>query len=355
MPDAVQLLNGRWFLRTAVLLGVLFALWLALALRSGSFLSENERAVVTGELTADGFSAGKKIAELPSGAVAYMDEGSGPVLVLLHGCPFSAFEWRDIIPIFASRFRVIAPDLRGLGDTPVGLNDDYRLPTDVVMVQQLLDYLDVERAPFVAHDHGGATLQLLMEAAPHRIERAVLTNVEAYDLWPSKPEIPYLKLIVNPLTSPLMFHALQIESVRRDVFSIAVHDPSVLTDAILDGWTQPHIASAARWQRLRRFFRWQLDAEHNRLTVDVVPALRKFDRPVLLVWGARDTNFGPAIAARLARDLPNTRGIVLLERSSHMPMQEQPAEYAAAVMAFVADNHVDSAAIKAVADARGAE
>lgn len=348
-PDAVR---PRWLRRLAAAGLAVLVGWLLLAWRSGAFLPSATPAVVAGETTVDGFSARKRVAQLPGGAVAYLDEGAGPPLVLLHGCPFSAFEWRDVIPLLATRFRVIAPDLRGLGDTPIGLGDDYRLPTDVVMVRELLEHLGIERASFVAHDHGGATVQLLMASAPRLIDRVVLSNVEAYDAWPSEPEKVYLRLIVHPVTSPIMFHALKLETVRRRVFSIAVHDVAVLTPEVLTGWTQPHVSSGARWQRLRRFFAWQLDEAHQRVTADVVPQLRAFDRPVLLVWGARDTNFGPAIAARLARDLPGTRGITLLAGSSHMPMQEQPSEYAAAVIDFIADDRVDAAALAALGDAR---
>jgi 2-hydroxymuconate-semialdehyde hydrolase len=319
--------------------------WVLLAWRSGAFLSSTTPAVRAGEVTADGFSSRKQLAQLPSGAVAYIDEGSGPPLVLLHGCPFSAFEWRDVIPRFSTHFRVIAPDLRGLGDTPVSLDDDYRLATDAQMVRELLDHLGIEHAAFVAHDHGGATAQLLIASDPARIERLVLTNVEAYDQWPSEPERPYLEAIVSPVLGPIMFHALQLESVRHEVFSIAVHDERVLTREVLDGWTEPHVATAARWQRLRRFFRWQLDPEHQRATVEAAPALRRFQAPVLLLWGERDTNFGPELARRLARDLPNARGIAFLDRSSHMPMQEQPEEYAETALRFLIDDQVSPDAV----------
>ena len=338
--------------RTALVVGGISLLWTVLAWRSGAFLGEDTVVVPRGSFTADGFSSRKQVVELPSGAVAYLDEGRGPPLILLHGCPFSGFEWRDVIPLLTPHFRVIVPDLRGLGDTPVTLGDDYRLPTDVDMLIDLLDHLGIERASFVAHDHGGATLQLFIARAPERIDRVVLSNVEAYDAWPSEPELPYLRAIVHPILSPLMFHALQFEDIRRDVFSIAVFDPETLTADVLQGWAGPHVDSAARWQRLRRFFRWQLDPEHQRVTAEVVPALRRFDRPVLLLWGARDANFGPLLAERLARDLPGTRGIDLLEQSSHMPMQERPQAYATAVLDFLRHDRVSIAAQAALAHAR---
>jgi pimeloyl-ACP methyl ester carboxylesterase len=62
--------------------------------------------------------------------------------------------------------------------------------------------------------------------------------------------------------------------------------------------------------------------------------MRRFDRPTLLLWGKHDNNFGPAIAERLAKDIPGFFHIELLENSAHMPMQEEPSAYARAVLRF---------------------
>jgi len=323
--------------------------WGALAISSGALLSPQTLIAARVE----GFAARKKIAALPSGPVAYLDEGEGPPLVLLHGCPFSAVEWEPVLQTFSQHFRVIAPDLRGLGDTPVRLDDDYRLPTDVTMVRELLASLGVTQASFVAHDHGAAVLQLLTAEAPQLVDRAVISNAEAYDAWPSAPELPYLRLIVNPVTSPIAYLALQLEAVRREVFSIAVFDQATLSSTLLAEFTEPHVATPARWQRLRRFYRWQLDPEHQTLTLAAVPALRRFDRPVLLIWGARDTNFDTQVASRLAHDLSGTQGIVLLNHSSHLPMVEQPVEFARAASDFLTRGSVSTEAVAALAKSRG--
>jgi pimeloyl-ACP methyl ester carboxylesterase len=224
---------------------VLGLAWTWLAWSAGTFIPHDDRwAVAPGETTKDGFSHQKRILALPSSQIAYIDVGSGPPLILLHGCPFSAFEWNEIIPVLSKHYRVIAPDLLGLGDTPVRLNEDYRLPRDVTMVRELMDALQIPSAPFIAHDHGAATLQLLMLSDPTRIEKAVISNAEAYDEWPSKPELPYLKAIVHPVTSPLMFHALRVGWIQQDVFSIAVEDPKMLTPEIAAAYANPHVATS---------------------------------------------------------------------------------------------------------------
>lgn len=330
--------------------------WTFLAWSSGFFIPHDTRwAVTPGEFTDDGFSQQKRLITLGETQVAYIDIGDGPPIVLLHGCPFSAYEWNEIIPVLAQHYRVIAPDLYGLGDTPVRLDQDYRLPQDVEMVRQLMDALGVASADFIGHDHGGAIVQLLMQAAPDRIQRAILTNVEAYDQWPSQPELPYLRMIVSPLTSPLVYQALRFEPVRREIFSIAVEDEAVLTSEVLRAYAEPHTATPERWQRLRRFFRWQMDENHNNITMTALPGMRAFERPVLLLWGERDENFGPHLARRLARDIPGARGIHYLRNSQHMPMQEEDAEYVATALAFLRHGVVADEAQAALAEARARE
>ncbi|MGD9967550.1 MAG: alpha/beta fold hydrolase [Hyphomonadaceae bacterium] len=345
----------RLLLSVGFILSILAVTWTFLAWRSGLFIPHDDRwAVAPGEFTEDGFSHQKQLITLGETQVAYIELGAGPPLILLHGCPFSAYEWNEIIPVLAQHYRVIVPDLYGLGDTPVRLDQDYRLPQDVEMVRRLMDALEIQSADFIGHDHGGATVQLLMQAEPERIRSAILTNVEAYDQWPSEPELPYLRMIVNPITSPLIYQALHFEPVRREIFSIAVEDRAVLTDDVLRAYALPHIATPERWQRLRRFFRWQMDETHNNITMTALPGMRAFERPVLLLWGERDENFGPHLAERLSRDIPGVQGIHYLRNSQHMPMQEENEEYARAALAFLQEGAVSAEARDALAAARAA-
>jgi pimeloyl-ACP methyl ester carboxylesterase len=316
--------------------GISTMVWRAAARRAGVLgLDATAPAVDPGADPLEEFSRRKRYLALPDWRVAYIDEGEGEPVVLLHGCPFHAYEWREVIPLLSSRHRVVAPDLLGLGDTVVTLDQDYRLPRIVDMVIDFLDALGIESAHFVTHDHGGATALLLTERAPERIRSLVLTNIEAYDQWPSHDERKYLHLVVHPFTSPLFRALVQVPVIRREVFGIAAHRRGVLTDDVLDAFTRAHTSTPARWARLRRFFRWQLDRDHNAETMRVVPALRRFDRPTLVLWGRHDGNFGETVARRLLDDIPGAR-LEWLENSGHLPMLEEPRAYADRVLDFVA-------------------
>jgi hypothetical protein len=113
---------------------VLAATWLVGGVWSGMFIAEDDRpASAPSEKSMEDFSKHKKFITVGSWRVAYVDEGAGDPILLLHGCPFQGYEYSRIIPILARNHRVIAPDLLGLGDTIVRLNDDYRLPNQVKM------------------------------------------------------------------------------------------------------------------------------------------------------------------------------------------------------------------------------
>jgi pimeloyl-ACP methyl ester carboxylesterase len=325
-------------LATFVLVGsaaILLVLWIVGAAKAGFWIADASQLVpAPADRPIDSFSERKKFLDVGSARVAYIDEGSGPPVILLHGCPFSSWEWKDVIPILSKRYRVIAPDLLGLGDTSVRLDDDYRLPNEMTMVVGLLDSLAIGEARFVGHDHGGATAEFMMKYHPERIHSLVLTNVEAYDQWPSGPEKPYLRMILNPITGPLFRLAFGLEPVQREAYSVAVHHEDRLTDEMLEAFVQPQLATATRWARLRRFFTWQMDPDHNAETMRAVDGMRRFDRPVLILWGRHDTNFGPAIAERLAKDIPGVVRVEWMEESAHLPMLEEPERYTDALLKF---------------------
>lgn len=99
-----------------------------------------------------------------------VDEGTGPVVLLLHGFPDSSHLWRNQIPALrAAGYRVIAPDLRGFGKSsrPVGV-EHYAMPTLVGDVVGLLDGLGIERAHIVGHDWGAALAWASAAILPQR-------------------------------------------------------------------------------------------------------------------------------------------------------------------------------------------
>ncbi|NGY03505.1 alpha/beta fold hydrolase [Solimonas terrae] len=105
----------------------------------------------------------------------YVEAGSGPPLVLIHGLGGSHLDWEHQIGVLATRFRVIAPDLRGFGRSGTGrrLFSIRRLMQDVVL---LLDRLGIAQCQLIGHSMGGAIVQQLSLDHPQRVQRLVVAN-----------------------------------------------------------------------------------------------------------------------------------------------------------------------------------
>ena len=117
-----------------------------------------------------------KSIDLGDVAYHYVEAGTGPVLVLLHGWPQTWYAWRHVIDILAPHFRVIAPDLRGLGDSsrPVTGYDKATIANDVV---RLLDRLGVTTFDLAGHDWGGVVAYALARDAAQRVRKFAVLDV----------------------------------------------------------------------------------------------------------------------------------------------------------------------------------
>lgn len=268
--------------------------------------------------------------------IAYVDQGSGPAVLLLHGCPFSAFLWRNVITALAPRFRCIAPDLLGLGDTETPPSADWTLPAQVAAVHELLDRLGLGRVSVVGHDQGGAIAQLLATRHAQRVEALVLADAEAYDNWPSAKELPFVRATQVPVLGRLVLWAWSRRRLFRWALAHgkAVHDPAVLTDDLVDGYIAANLATAPRRAKTRRFLAAQLDPDNQAHTGAIAELLTALDLPTLIIWGGRDVHFGVEWAERLHAAIPGAR-LAVLPDAGHLVMEEQPAEVAALIGEFL--------------------
>jgi pimeloyl-ACP methyl ester carboxylesterase len=237
------------------------------------------------------------------------------------------------------RYRCLAPDLLGLGDTETPAGADWSLPAQAAMVVGFLDALGVDRAHVIGHDHGGAVAQLLAAENSQRIDRLVISNAEAYDNWPSAEERPFLTLARSPLLGNLVVWLWSRRWVLRLTLieGKAVYQPEVLTNELLDGYIRPNLSSRRRRAKTRRFLACQSNPANNRATVDLLDGLRRFDHPTLLLWAKDDPHFGPEWGERLLHDIPGAVRLELLPETGHLLMEERPERFAELADQFLTD------------------
>ena len=242
--------------------------------------------------------------------IHYLEAGSGPALLLIHGLGASTFTFRRILPDLARRFRVVALDLKGFGfsERPDG---DYTLSTQAALVLQVMDRLGIERTSVLGHSMGGAVAMRLALACPERVERLILAS-SASDrelgrlIWGAA-----LIGRLLPIAAPFSLHN---QRFRELSLKSGYCDPNRCTEDVIEGYMLPG--------RVRGYLRalgntmahWRRD-----------PPLRPADitQPTLILWGEGDHWLPPSRGERLHRLIPGSR-LALVGGGGHLFLEEQP-------------------------------
>jgi len=264
--------------------------------------------------------------------VAYLDEGppSGEVLLLLHGMAGSSQTWRSVIGPLSRRYRVIAPDLLGHGDSAKP-RSDYSLGAFAVLLRDLLDELGITRTTVVGHSLGGGIAMQFSYQHPDYAERLIL--IGSGGLGPDVGltlrllSAPGAELVM-PVIAPRRVLAAG-ERVRSWLRNVGVESPrgEEIWRSYRTFADAPTREAFLRTLRSVVDYRGQAVSALNRLST-------KSDMPVMAIWGDRDAVIPVehAYAARQAR--PDIR-LEVLPGVGHFPHVERPHEVAGLIEDFV--------------------
>ena len=230
------------------------------------------------------------------------ESGSGEPLVFLHGYLTAGNLWRTTIERLEGRFRCVVPELP-LGAHRNAVDADLSPPGLADLVVCFLDDIGLERATLIGNDTGGAIAQLVAARYPDRVERLVLTNCDALEVFPPRL-FAYLKpTSYVPGAVWMLAQAMRIRAMRRLPIAYGKLTATPLPHDLTDTWVEP----IHRDRGIRRDLIAVTRGIHRKHTLAAAEQLRDFQRPVLFAWGAADTLFPLALAQRLAAMLPEAR------------------------------------------------
>lgn len=256
--------------------------------------------------------------------IAYLEQGEGPPVLLLHGIPTSSLLWRNVIPGLAQNRRVIAPDLLNYGKSDKPRDANVSIEAQSRLILGIMDALGIHRADVVAHDIGGGIAQLMAVNHPERINRLVLADAVCFDSWP----IPEFKPLQEPGAEEKM-SIEEFEQMHRDFLPKGLHDQNVATSELVDMVVEPWRGEEGK----RAFFR-NLRRLNPEYTLAIADELKHLPHQALIVWGRHDPFQKPEYAEKLRATLPNAR----LEwiDASHWLTEERPEEVAEVIGNFLA-------------------
>jgi pimeloyl-ACP methyl ester carboxylesterase len=247
--------------------------------------------------------------------LAHDDAGHGPAVVLIHGHPFNRGMWAPQLAVLPDRFRVIAPDLRGYGDSPVtpGTMPMAQLAADV---SDLLDGKGIATAALVGLSMGGLVVMELAAAQPDRWQAYAFVATTAAR---STAEERAARLASARTLDEQGMRPVAEEMAAR---LFGPHAAPELKAAIMAMMLATNPAGAAAAVRGR--------AERP----DYQPVLRSLGAPALVCTGDHDTYSTAEITRELAGCLPDP-DVVLLAGAGHLPNLERPDEFNQHLLSFL--------------------
>jgi pimeloyl-ACP methyl ester carboxylesterase len=239
--------------------------------------------------------------------IFYREAGpsDAPVVLLLHGFPASSFQYRELIPRLADRYRVIAPDLPGFGFTEVPGKRQYKYTFDALAntIQAFTDALHLKRYALYVFDYGAPTGFRLAMARPERVLAIVSQNGNAYEEGLGDAWAPIERYWGEPSSEnrEILRHALDPAGLRSQ-YTDGVPNPDQIAP---EGYTLD-AAMIARPGNMDIQLDLFLDYANN---VKLYPAFQEYFRqskpPLLAIWGKHDPFFIPPGAEGFRRDNPN--------------------------------------------------
>jgi 3-oxoadipate enol-lactonase len=244
--------------------------------------------------------------------LVYEEHGAGIPLMLVHGFPLNRSIWRPLVPLLESKFRMIMPDLRGFGQSPV-TEGTYSMRLLAEDLRALLDTLKIDKVILAGHSMGGYVSLAFAQAYPHRLAGLALVASQA--------------AADSPETRASREKSIE-ETKRRGLKPLATSLSARLT-------CQPDLVAPLR----------ELIMTCNRQ--GIIGALKGMaERPNAQEWlssiavpsvviaGVEDAMI-PLERPRIMAQLLGRAFLVEVNNAGHMPMMEQPAAVANAILQLI--------------------
>jgi pimeloyl-ACP methyl ester carboxylesterase len=270
--------------------------------------------------------------------IFYREAGpkNAPVILLLHGFPTSSHMFRDLMPLLADRYHVIAPDYPGFGNssTPTVNEFEYTFDHLADVMQDFTVAIGLSSYTLYLQDFGGPVGFRLAARRPERVHALIIQNANAYNEGVSD-ELHKILIRLSKDRSP------EMRAKAAELFELPYTQRQYL-----EGVVDPSLVSPDSWQHAQ----WGMDRPGNK---DIQYALHSnyasnFDRydewhayfrlhqpPTLVIWGRGDFVFGVAGAEAYKKDLKSVE-LHILDGAGHFALETNGPEIARYIRGFLA-------------------
>ena len=264
-------------------------------------------------------------ADIGGTPVRWLEQGSGPPVVLVHGLPTSPALWRHVAPLLPG-VRLLALEMTGYGESiPAGEGRDLSVSAQADRLTAWLDHLGIGSAVLVGHDLGGGVVHIAAVRRPDLCAGLLITNGIGYDSWP----IPAVRAMraASPVLARLPALALQ---PGLAVLLARGHDSLGAAQEAFGVHYRPYAQHGGGAAMARQVD--ALDVRDTLAVQDRIPTLRV---PARVVWGVADQFQKVEYGERFARDLRTA--LRRIEGGKHFTPEDHPDVLAEEIGSLVAE------------------
>jgi pimeloyl-ACP methyl ester carboxylesterase len=257
-----------------------------------------------------------KFATVFGAKIHYLEAGSGPAVILLHGLGGSSANWAPTIAPLAQKYRVLVPDQIGFGksDKPM-LN--YRVATLVDFLDGFYKQVGVQKATLVGNSLGGFTAAAFALAHPEKVDKLVLVDAAGFAVTGDLD--PRVLNGLNPSTRQQVKELLSLVFYNKQQFG---------SDMVIEGFLASRVTAGDQYT-IQRFIDSIGRGE------DMLDGkLGAIKHPTLIIWGREDGLTPPAMGQRFNKEIAGSQ-LLIIEKCGHVPQLEKPAEFNGALLKFL--------------------
>lgn len=269
----------------------------------------------------------------------YLDEGTGDVLLLVHGNPTWSFYWRNLVLGLRDKYRLVVPDHLGCGLSDKPRNYPYRLEQHIHNLERLVNELDLRRVTLLGHDWGGAIGLGVATAMPERFSRFVMFNTAAFrSSW-----MPWrIRLCRAPLIGRVAVQGFN--AFARMALWMAVNKQDRMTSTVRSGLLAPY----DNWSHRQAIYRFIEDIPMSpshptyQTLTDLesrLALLKAF--PWMFIWGIKDWCFKPQFLERFLDFFPKAE-VHRLADAGHYVIEDAYEEIIPLVDQFLTKNPLEA-------------
>jgi pimeloyl-ACP methyl ester carboxylesterase len=269
--------------------------------------------------------------------IFYREAGkrTDPTILLLHGFPTSSHMFRDLIPLLADRFHVVAPDYPGFGysSTPSVLDFDYTFDHLADVIEHFTEAVGLGEFALYAQDFGGPVGFRLATRRPDQVSALIVQNANAYTEG------------VTPELHDILVRLATERTPEMREMAAALFELPYTKRQFLQGVEDPSLVNPDAWHHAQ----WGMDRPGNKEIQYVLHAnyasnfdrydewhdyFRKYQPPSLVLWGEGDFVFGVPGAEAYRKDLTSIE-VELLGGAAHFALETHSREIAEHMISFL--------------------